>query len=60
MAGSGTDDLIIELLLARGMVTDGQVTSARELASVDGSPVLDVIQQMKFVSEEDVLLIQPA
>ncbi len=57
MAGTGTDDLIIELLLARGMVTQQQVNQARDMASVDGSPLLDAIEQMKFVSEEDVLLI---
>jgi general secretion pathway protein E/type IV pilus assembly protein PilB len=57
VAGTGTDDLIIELLLARGMLSEAQVSQAREFAAVDGSPLLDIIEQMKFVSEEDVLLI---
>ncbi len=51
------DDLIVELLLARGMLSKEQLMQAKDMASVDRSPLLDTLEQMKFVNEEDVLLI---
>ena len=57
MAGTSTDDLIVELLISRGMVTRKQVEDAQEFASLEGSPILDALTHMKFVAEEEVLLI---
>ena len=57
MAGTGTDDLIIELLLARGMLTDEQLGEAQDLVALDGTPLLDALAQMQFVAEDEVLHI---
>jgi type IV pilus assembly protein PilB len=57
VAGTGTDDLIIELLLARGMLTDEQLGEAQDLVALDGTPLLDALAQMQFVAEDEVLHI---
>ena len=57
MAGTGTDDLIVELLLARGMLTDEQLVQAQDMVALDGTPLMDALAQMHFVAEDEVLHI---
>jgi general secretion pathway protein E/type IV pilus assembly protein PilB len=54
---TGSDDFIVDLLVARGVVSEEQLESAREHAAADDSGVLETLQFMHYVSEEDVLMI---
>ncbi len=54
---TGTDEFVVELLLARDLVTEEQVEEARAQAEIEDVSVIEVLKRLHYVSEEDVLLL---
>ena len=57
---TGSDDFIVDLLLARGVISEEQLQAAKEHAAADDSGLLETLQFMHYISEEDVLMILAA
>jgi general secretion pathway protein E/type IV pilus assembly protein PilB len=57
---TGSDELVVDLLIAKGMVTPEQAEAARVKADADAAPVVDTLIGLKHVSEENVMMVLAA
>lgn len=57
---TGSDELIVDLLIAKGMVTPEQAEAARAKADADNSGIIDALVALKHVSEENVMMVLAA
>ncbi|MCK5801891.1 MAG: Flp pilus assembly complex ATPase component TadA [Lentisphaeria bacterium] len=54
---TGSEDYIVDLLVFRGLITDEQVVEARDEAEAHGTAVLESLENLKYIAEEDVLMV---
>ncbi len=55
---TGSEDSIVELLLARGVITEAQVAEAREHGQATGVSLVDALILLKHVTESEILQLQ--
>ncbi|MFO7820840.1 MAG: ATPase, T2SS/T4P/T4SS family [Lentisphaeria bacterium] len=54
---TGSEELILDLLQSRGMVTEEQAAEAREIAEEKGQNLVEVLDELEFASEENVIML---
>ena len=54
---TGSDELILDLLVSRGMVTDSQAAVAREQADEKGQSIVEALEDLGFVDEGQVMML---
>ncbi|MCF7853430.1 MAG: Flp pilus assembly complex ATPase component TadA [Candidatus Pacebacteria bacterium] len=54
---TGSDELIVDLLTTRGILTEEQAAEAREQADETNDAVIEVLDKLGYVSEEQVMMI---
>jgi len=57
---TGSDEFILDLMLSRGMINEEQAEQARRRAEEEGVSVIEALQDLKFVSEEEVMMMLAA
>ncbi|MFA4945201.1 MAG: ATPase, T2SS/T4P/T4SS family [Lentisphaeria bacterium] len=57
---AGNDELLVDLLIARGLLTQEQADEARAKAEQGGEPILETIVSLGFLAEENVMMLLAA
>ena len=54
---TGTDELILDLLVSKGFVNSENVEEARQKADEDGTSVTEVLNELGYASEDQVMMM---
>lgn len=54
---TGSDELILDLLVSRGMIDESQAAEARKVAEEKDQHIIDILEELEFVSEANVMML---
>ncbi len=57
---AGSDEIMVELLVGRGILATAQIDAVRAKAEADGLPLVDAILDAKLIDENDLMMLLAA